>query len=397
MKKETLLTHSGRDPFNHSGAVNVPISQTSTILFPSAEEYHNAEKGKSCYPAAQKSGVSDPSYGTSGTPTNFALQDALCALEQGDYCALTSSGLSAITHALSAFLSAGDHLLMVDTAYGPTRRFCHNDLKKYGVEITYYDPHIGKDIASLIQKNTKVIFMESPGSLTFEVQDVPAIVAVAKKHNIVTMIDNSWATPLFFQPLSLGVDISIQAVTKYINGHSDVLMGAIITKGTSASNIIAKEIRYRGACNSAFDCYLALRGLRSLAARMNAHQANTKKVVDWIENIPQVKEIMYPAHKKSPDYALWKKQFTGAASLFSVVLDKKYSQKTLYKFMDSLKFFGIGASWGGYESLVLDFDPKPVRSATQWTEDNSCVRFYIGLESPEDLIIDLEKAFKVLK
>lgn len=396
MKKETQIIQEGRRPVKQQGAVNPPLYQTSTILFPTIESYNAAVSGEPHYEGSKLGSTLDYSYGISGTPTTFELQDVLKKLELGDYCAITSSGLSAITTCLFALLNKGDHILMVDTVYGPTRRFCLKELKKYGVETTYYDPRIGSGIEKLIQKNTRAIFLESPGSLTFEVQDVPAIVKVAKKHRITTIIDNSWATPLFFTPLEHGVDISIQAVTKYIAGHSDLLLGAIIGKNNTKNKIL-NAYRNLGINSSPHDCWLALRGIRSLAARLERQQRTTEKIIKWIGKRKEVKKILYPAHSKSPDYKLWKKLYNGSASLFTLVFQEKYSKKSIYKLINSLKLFGIGASWGGYESLITEVTPSSIRTAVKWEEKGECVRFYIGLEDADDLIDDLNSGFLKLK
>jgi len=392
MAKKTKIVTKGRNSKLHAGCVNPPIYQTSTVLFPDLASYHSAENGVRFYKETENGNAADYSYGIYGTPTTFALQDVLCELEGGDACVITSSGLSAITTTLLALLKSGDHILMVDTVYGPTRRFCNKELKKYGIETTYYDPTIGADIKNLIQKNTKMIFLESPGSLTFEIQDVPAIVKIAKENDIITVLDNSWATPLYFNPLKLGVDVSIQAVTKYIGGHSDLLLGAIITKGEAVTKRLFKSAQNLGVAASPYDCSLALRGIRSMAARMEMHQKNTNVVINAIKDNPKISKILYPAYEGDDFHELWKSQFKGAASLFSVVLDRKYSDAELANMIDNMELFGIGASWGGYESLVLNFDPSSIRTATKWTETASCVRFYIGLEDTEDLISDIKKA-----
>lgn len=396
MKKTTTLIHSGRDPMKQSGAVNPPVYRMSTIVFPTLEDYQKADKGTPYYDETKGGNTLDYGYGIAGTPTTFALQEALRTLEGGDACVITSSGLEAITLTLNSFLSEGDHLLVVDTIYGPTRRFCNKELKRYGIETTYYDPRIGAGIESLIQDNTKLIFLESPGSLTFEMQDVPAITAVAKKHGIVTALDNSWSTPLFFNPIEHGVDICIQAITKYINGHSDVILGAIITKGKEVTQQILRCYKDYGTTASPADCSLALRGLRSLAARMERHERSTQKVVAWLKERPEVARILYPADPDHPDYALWQRDWKGAGSLFSIVLDKTYSDAAVAHMIDNLECFSIGASWGGFESLVLALDPSTSRTAVPWQETGTFIRFYIGLENPEDLIVDLEKGFKRL-
>jgi len=389
MKKETKIVTKGRNPFIHGGSVNTPIFTTSTVLYPTRESYLQADRGEPYFEESKMGDTLDFSYGTGGTPTTYALQEALRDLENGDACALTSSGLSAITNTLNALVETGDHILVVDTVYGPTRRYCNFNLKKNGVEIEYYDPRIGSDIINLIKDNTKLIFMESPGSLTFEVQDVESITKIAKEKNIYTILDNSWSTPLFFNPIDHGVDIVIQAVTKFIGGHSDLLLGAIITKGDEISRKILKGVRNSGSTPNPFSCYLALRGLRSLSARMERHQKSTSYIIPKIQEHPRVKKILYPALENSADYEIWKKQFSGAASLFTIILDRRYSDDELSNLMDNFSIFGIGASWGGFESLVLDFDPRSIRTAVKWSDECSCVRFYIGLENQEDLLQDL--------
>ncbi len=389
MKKDTLLAHIGRNPSLYGGAVNPPIIQTSTVVFDSREEYQRAGRGEPIHAMSQMGDSSDFSYGTGGTPTSFALQEALRELEHGDGCALTSSGLSAITDTLHCLLQAGDHILVVDSVYGPTRRYCNKILNKYGVETEYYDPRLGEGIENLIRENTKIIFLESPGSQTFEVQDVPTICQIAKDNNIITILDNSWATPLFFTPLDHGVDIVIQAVTKYIGGHSDLLLGAVITKGQKLTKDVLNGVRNLGESPNPFACYLALRGLRSLSVRMQRHEENVMYVAPKVVGHAKVKKMLFPALESSEDYELWKKQFTGTASLFSLILDKRYDDVALARCMDECKIFSVGASWGGYESLVLDFDPRGSRTAMPWTEEGSCIRFYLGLEDKGDLLEDV--------
>jgi cystathionine beta-lyase len=395
MKKETQIIHKGRSPEKHSGTVNVPIYSSSTVIFPTLSAYNKAQEGELFYESFFDNYNTDPSYGITGNQTNFALQEVIQNLEGGDACFLTPSGLSAITTAMLSFLKSGDHVLMVDSVYWPSRRFCNQTLKSMGIETTYYNPHIGGDIKDLVKDNTAIIFLEAPGSLTFEMQDIEPIVKVAKEKNIITIIDNSWASPLYFSPLEWGVDISIQAVTKYISGHSDILLGGIICKEKHANNL-RKTYKNLGISVSAHDCYLALRGVRTMHARMKMQQESTNKIIAYLAKQPKVKEILYPAYEGSKDYALYKKYFKGAASLFSVILDKKYSEAELEKMIGEYKYFGIGASWGGYESLVKDFDLTQLRTATPNQKSGTCVRYYIGLENPDELIEDLDRGFKVI-
>ncbi len=394
-KKATILVNAGRNSAAQQGAVNPPIYQTSTVIFPSLKEYHEAEKGISRYKDTEGATLSDPSYGIGGTSTTFALQKALMEMEGGAGCVITSSGLAAITLALMSFTQAGDHILVTDSVYGPTRRFCHLMLKKYGVEVTFYDPLIGKNIGSLVRKNTTLIFMESPGSLTFEVQDVPAIVKVAQSKGIVTVTDNSWASPLFFNPLQHGADVTIQALTKYIGGHADMILGAVVVNKKHADKII-RTYRNLGITASPKDCYMALRGLRTLEVRMKRQQEAALEIAQKVAKNPKVSRVLYPALPGDPGHTIWKRDFSGAGSLFSAVLKRAYSMEELAHMIDNLEWFSIGCSWGGYESLALDFNPSAKRTAVPWKAEGSCLRFYIGLEDTEDLLADLEQGFKRL-
>ena len=396
MRKESKLIHKGRKSNQHYGSVNPPIVQTSTVIFPDARSYDEAENnGNSIYKSSFDETNTDPSYGISGSETTAALQEVLKDIEGGDSCFITSSGLSAITGTLLALLQAGDHLLMVDSVYGPTRRFCNKVLKKFGIEVTYYEPKIGEKINDLVQENTKVIFLESPGSLTFEIQDIEEIVKVAKENNIYTALDNSWATPLYLSPLSWGVNISIHAITKYINGHSDLLLGAVIAD-EKTTPILANGYKCYGTSASPYQCYQALRGIRSMNARLFYQQNSLEKIISFLESKKQVSNILCPSYKNFEGYDLWKKYFSGTTSLFTIELDQDYSKDKMYEFVDSLELFGIGASWGGFESLIRYFDLKSVRTVSENKFKGSLVRLYIGLENPEDLIKDLDRAFSAL-
>lgn len=387
MKESTILIQAGRTPKKHQGMVNTPVYQTSTVLFETLKEYEAA--------AMQK--VGDPSYGIAGTATHRSLIDALSIWEGAENCLLTPSGLSAITLTLFALLSHGDHVLIVDTIYGPTRRFAMKELKRLGIETTFYDPLIGKDIAKLIQKNTKLIFLEAPGSLTFEMQDVPAITSVARKHGVLTAFDNSWATPLYFKPLAHGVDISIQAITKYVGGHSDVIMGSIATNHKDIWKRLMDANKHFGLYVSAEQASLAARGLRTIEARMKQHFSNAMLVAKWLEKHKKVSKIIYPPLPSNAGHKIWKRDFNGGgAALFTILLDKTYSEKSIHAFVDGMKLFGIGCSWGGYESLILRITPETVRTATKWTHTQTAIRLHIGLEHADDLIADLEAGFKRL-
>jgi cystathionine beta-lyase len=300
---------------------------------------------------------------------------------------LYPSGVAAIAGALLSILKPGDHLLMVDSAYDPTRNFCEGFLKDWGVETSYYDPTLGAEIASVMRPNTRAIFLESPGSLTFEVQDVPAIVAVAKAHGAKTVMDNTWASPLYFTALDKGVDLVMTAATKYLGGHSDVMMGAV-TATAQSWPALRRMAQLHGQFVSADDCYLMLRGLRTLSLRMAQHQASALQIAHWLEAQPEVALVLHPALPSHPGHALWQRDFTGASGLFSIILNggNKAARAAM---VDSLTLFGIGYSWGGYESLALPIDPEKYRSATQWQAQGPAIRLSIGLENPDDLIADL--------
>jgi cystathionine beta-lyase len=383
MHDATLVTVAGRAPAEHNGTVNPPICRASTILFPTVDAFERARTHE---------GVT---YGRAGTPTTYAFEEALAALEGGYRSIALASGKAACNLTLAALTEAGDHILVADSVYAPTRQFCDRTLKRFGVETTYYDPRIGAGIESLIRPNTRLIYMESPGSLTFEVQDVPTIVEVAKRHGILTAIDNTWATPVFFKPLAFGVDISIQAVTKYIGGHSDLMMGAVTT-GEAIHMRVRQRIYEFGAPASPEDCWLALRGLRTLVARLERHQRSALEVARWLEARPEVSRVLYPALESHPDHALWRRDFTGACGLFGLVL-KPYPKEAVHAMVDGLERFGIGASWGGFESLVLVTYPERARTAVPWRAEGPTLRLHIGLEDPADLIRDLEAGFQRLR
>lgn len=395
MKKETIAVTSGKEPEKHNGMVNTPVHRTSTILFPTIRDYHDAERGKDFYNTTGGSQAADYSYALTGTPTTFDLQKTIAELEGGDHTLVTPSGLSAITTTLLSFVSAGDHILVADTVYGPTRRFCNKELKRLGVETTYYDPLIGEGISELIHNNTRIIFTESPGSLTFEMQDIPAIAKAAHEKGAVVVMDNSWASSLYFKPFEHGVDVSIQAGTKYIGGHSDIFLGTITTTNEHIKKIF-RTFKNLGTHTSPDVCYTALRGIRTMPTRIKAHEKSALNIAKWLSKQKEVKTVLHPALKSSPGHKIWKRDFTGSTGLFSIILDKKYSMDAISAMIDKMEIFGIGCSWGGFESLIINFDPSTTRTATKWTETNSCIRIYIGLEDEEDLRNDLEKGLKRL-
>jgi cystathionine beta-lyase len=376
---QTELVTSGRDTQAQKGFVNPPIVRGSTVLYPTAEDLH-AHRGEF-------------QYGRHGTPTTRALQQALMALE-GPQCAgvgLAPSGLAAISTALLAVLKAGDHLLVIDSVYRPTRNFCDTLLKRYGVEITYFDPLIGAGIAALFRPNTRAVMVEAPGSQSFEMPDIPAIAAVAHARGALVIDDNTWATPLFHRSLDQGVDISIQAATKYLGGHSDIMFGTIAAN-TEAWPLVSEAIRQLGVCVGPDDVFLALRGIRTLAVRLAHHQRSTLDMANWFAARPQVQRVLYPALESDPGHAIWKRDFTGATGLFSIVL-KPAPQSAVDTLLDTLTLFGMGFSWGGFESLVIPFDCASYRTATTWNPGGPTLRFHIGLENLDDLKADLERGF----
>jgi len=394
MQESTRIVHAGRDPKEQGWMVNPPIYQTSTIVFPTLKDLLYAERGYSNNDLVEPYELK---YGRYGTQTNFALEKAIAEIDGGYNSFVTSSGAAAINTALVAFLKQGDHMLLVDNVYSPTRSFADKFLKKLGIETTYYSPLIGEDIKKLIKKNTKVIFIESPGSLTFEVQDVAAICKVAKKHGVVTIVDNSWASGIYFKPLEHGADVVVTALTKYINGHSDVMMGAI-TVQEKHFRVMYEAFRYMAVTAAPFSSYMVQRGLRTSKIRMDHCFKSALALAKWLEGRSEVEKVLYPALESDAGYKLWKRDFTGAAGLFTIVLDRKYSNESLARMVDRLHYYAMGYSWGGYESLILPIDPSSVRSATKWPYGNkTSLRINVGLEDIQDLQEDLEAGFKRLR
>ena len=388
MHDDTTAVHAGRHPERFEGAVNPPVFHASTIISPTLEDWDRKK-------AARARDVPGTYYGRLGTPTTHALEEALTVLEGGYRTMLVPSGLAACTTALLAFVEQGAHALVPDSVYAPTRNFALRFLKRFGVETTFYDPLAGAGIAALVRDATRVIFLESPGSLTFEIQDVPAICAVARARGIVTMIDNTWATPLYCKPLALGVDVSIQAATKYVVGHSDAMLGAI-TVNESAWSRLRSTHNELGHSAAPDDVYLAQRGLRTMAVRLARHWETGLRLAEWAARQPEVERVLHPALPGDPGHALWKRDFTGASGLFGIVL-KPVGAKAFAALVDGLELFGLGASWGGFESLIMPIHPEEVRSATKWSSAGPCFRIHAGLEHPDDLTADLAAGFARLR
>jgi cysteine-S-conjugate beta-lyase len=379
------IAHAGLDPHANHGVVNPPVYHASTILKPTLAEWNETSKPD----------YAGYSYGRSGTPTSRAFEMACESLYNCHTAVAVPSGLAAITLAMLGLTKAGDHVLVSDSAYAPTRRLCDRILARYGVSATYYDPCVGGDIAGLIRDNTSVVFTESPGSITFEVQDIPAIVTAAHARGARVVIDNTWATAVYFNPFVHGVDVVVEAATKYISGHSDVMIGVVL-----AGSVLGPQLRSLsnnlGYCCGPDDLYLALRGLRTMGVRLARQQETGLLLARWFEAQAEVARVLHPALPNDPGHALWQRDFCGASGLFSVVF-RKMPEAAIAAFVDGLQFFGLGASWGGYESLVMPNDPRKIRSATAWEEPGQLLRFHAGLEDPADLLADLEAGFVRLR
>lgn len=374
----TQLAQAGR-AFAEHGAVNPAVYHASTITFPTVQSLHDRSQ--------------DYTYGRKGTPTSRAFETAVAQLEGGFDCKAAPSGLSAITAALMAFLKSGDHLLMVDTVYWPARHLCDTLLKGLGIETTYYDPMIGSGIGALIRANTRVVYCESPGSQTMEVQDVPAIATAAHAKGAVVMIDNTWAGGHFFKPFEHGCDVSIQAATKYVVGHSDAMLGTVVCSEACWPQF-KEAYETMGLFAGPDDMYLGLRGLRTIDVRMRRHMESALEVAGWLRSRAEVETVLYPALSNAPGHTLWKRDFTGASGLFSIVL-KPCSEAAVAAMLDGLDLFALGYSWGGFESLVVPFTPN--RTAVPWAHTGPALRLHIGLEHPDDLMRDLEAGFDRLR
>jgi cysteine-S-conjugate beta-lyase len=388
MHDETKIVHAGRDPQSFEGVVNPPVLHASTVLSRNLLEWEEKRRRR----ARDLPGTF---YGLTGTATTRALENALAEIEGGYRAIVFPSGLAACVVPILAYVSAGDHVLLPDCVYGPTRRFADGMLARLGVASTYYDPLIGRGIEALMRPSTRVVFVESPGSLTFEVQDVPAIAEVAHRHEAVVIMDNTWGTPLYFRAFEHGVDVSVQAATKYVGGHSDLVLGT-----ATATERVWPALMHAtyglGQCAAPDDIYLAQRGLRTLHVRLKRHWETGLALAEWLGKQAEVERVLHPALPGDPGHAIWKRDFRGACGLFGVVL-KPVGRPALEAFFDGFRLFGIGASWGGYESLIVPLDLAGIRTATQWPYAGPGLRLHGGLEAPDDLIADLSAAFARLR
>ncbi len=379
---ETLVTTLGRNPEAHDGSINPPVERVSTRVFPNLEAYE----------AALTTGRLNDFIGSKSVRW---LESAVAALEGPESHVIASqSGMASLTLIFLTVLGPNDHLLLPDTVFHPTRAIADGLLQRMGISTTFYDPLIGHGIGALIQPNTKLILVESPGSATFEVQDIPAITGVAHAAGVLVAMDNSWATPLNFRPLEHGVDFSMCAITKYLVGHSDIIMGTVATSSEYIDRLHQTSNQLGYNCSSD-DVYLALRGLRTMALRLRQHEKSALRIAEWLQQRKEVRRVLHPAFPTCPGHEYWQRDFSGSSGLFSVVFDP-LPRSSLVRFLESLQLFRIGVSWGGFESLVLPMYPEKIRTAVPWTEEGSVIRINIGLESPDDLESDLERALAQL-
>jgi len=384
----TRLSHAGRAGTHIHGFVNPALHRGSTVLYPTMADRKLAGSKRLDQALV---------YGVMGTPTHWPLENVIAEIEGGTRCQIVSSGLAAVTTPLLAYLKSGDHCLMPDSVYGPARGFCDQFLSRMGIETTYYDPSIdAAGIASLFRPNTTVLYLESPGSHTFEVQDIPALAEVAHAKGAKVLLDNTWGIH-FFQPFRHGVDVSIQALTKYVVGHSDVLLGSVTTNADADWEIVRGTAMQLGQYASPDDCWLALRGVRTMAVRLDRQMASGITVAEWLRARPEVLSVLHPALPGAPGHAIWKRDFSGACSLFGVVFQPAFSQEAVWAFAEALQLFGMGASWGGYESLALPTTGFVTRTAGSGTFGGQVLRLHVGLEDSADLIADLEQALAVLR
>ena len=381
----TEVAHLGRDPRRYLGAVNTPVFRASTILLPTVADVERAARGQ----------YDRLSYGLHGLPTVTDLQQAVAELEGGHAALAVPSGLTATTLPLLALLAPGDHLLVTDAVYGPTRRFCDNHLRRLGIDVEYYDPLAGAAIADAMRPNTRVVFAESPGSLTFEVQDVPALAAAAHARGARLVLDNTWATPLGFRAFDHGVDVSVHAATKYIAGHSDVLLGLVVANAETYP-ALHRLWTDMGVTPSSDDCFLGLRGLRTLQVRLLRHEASALGVANWLVRRPEVRRVLHPALPGDRGHQIWRRDFEHASGLFGVVLEP-VDAPAVARMLDGMRLFGMGWSWGGFESLIVPTWLERARTVTAWNAGGPTLRLHIGLEDPQDLIEDLDEGLARLR
>ncbi|TDI54319.1 MAG: cystathionine beta-lyase [Alphaproteobacteria bacterium] len=385
MKIDTKIVSGGRDVESQRGAINPAVYHASTVAFPSLAAFE----------AANLNRYNEFYYGRFGTPTSHALEDAIATLEGGGRTIAVGSGLGAITGALLAYLDAGDHALVADNVYAPVRNCCTRLLARLGIEVTYFDPMAPDGLAALIRPNSKVMFAETPGSLTFETPDIGALAAQAKAAGLTTILDNTWATPYFFRPLDHGIDVSIMSATKYIGGHADLMLGTL-TVPAGDYDKVRMTCNFLSGAPGPDDCYLALRGLRTLSVRLRRHERNALALTTWLAARPEVDRVLYPALESAPGHANWKRDFSGSSGLFGVVLAPA-ADAAVAAMVDNLRHFAIGASWGGYESLITREYPARSRTATTWPAAGPVLRIHAGLEDPDDLIADLEAGLDRLR
>ena len=385
-KNDTKNIIAGKRKKLSNGFVNSPIYKGSTVLFNTVEEMQSKMKKKNSQTLF---------YGRFGSPATFEFENAITDIDESYTAVATASGTAAIVASLLAVLKTGDHILMTDSAYGVSRNLTKKLLNNMGITTTFYNPNLTNKIKELITNKTKLIFMESPGSLTFEIQNISMIVDIAKKYNLITVIDNTWATSLYLKPMNYGVDISIQSATKYIVGHSDAMLGVITTNKKYAKQI-RESAHNLGSCPGPEDIYLGIRGLKTLSIRLKKHQENAMKIIEWLLRQREVNRVLYPALPDNPGYKIWKKDFKGASGLFGVVL-KNTRKDLIYKMLNNLKLFNMGYSWGGYESLILPVNPEKIRDTYKWNHMDLTLRIHAGLEDPDDLINDLKDNFNILK
>ncbi|MEO9899455.1 cystathionine beta-lyase [Nisaea sp.] len=381
-RTRTLVTNAGRAPHRNHGVVNPPVYHASTILKPTLAKLEES----------RKTGFDGYRYGRRGTPTSRSFEEAVAALYGADDAIAVSSGLAAISCAILSQVSAGDHILLADNVYFPTRKFAAGFLERFGVNSSYFDPMKPEQLVEQIRPETKIVYLEAPGTMTFEVPDIPKLAASAHQHNATVIMDNTWATALYFNALEHGVDIVVEAVTKYICGHSDIMMGAIVSRNAHA-DAIRDMVYMQGNCSGPDDLYLAQRGLRTMSVRLAQNGETALTLAKWLQDRPEVDRVLHPALPSCPGHDLWKRDFTGSSGLFAFVL-KPVAKSALAAFLDGLELYGMGASWGGYESLILPGDPAAARTATKWDEAGQLLRIHAGLEDEKDLIADLEAGFE---